>query len=369
MLGGVPDSFFSEITTYGEAMITFLLLGFVYWCVDKRAGSLMALNVSIACTWNQFIKNVCKVDRPWVRDERVKPVQAAIAGAGGYSFPSGHTQRAVATWGSLGTVLWKEKKKGIGAVCWGVVLLIAFSRNYLGVHTPQDVLFAAGTGIVLIFVADKMLDWADKGKNRDLIIAAIGCLLCFLPMLRVGCLGNAGTGMGFMIGWALERHFVRFETDKETWACRCVRFAIGAAGIIFILTAFKAMLSLVMADKYAGFFTNFTLAIFIMAVYPFFFSRRNRYKAGVAMLAVLIAGILIFSGICRKMQNDKAEREQAEAVQEVGETDGNADADNIKEQETLIVAHRGYSGVFPENTLAAFQGALDIGADYIELDV
>ena len=35
----------------------------------------------------------------------------------------------------------------------------------------------------------------------------------------------------------------------------------------------------------------------------------------------------------------------------------------------MVVAHRGYSSVFPENTLAAFAGALDIGVDYIELDV
>lgn len=34
-----------------------------------------------------------------------------------------------------------------------------------------------------------------------------------------------------------------------------------------------------------------------------------------------------------------------------------------------IVAHRGYSSRFPENTLAAFRGAADAGADYVELDV
>lgn len=34
-----------------------------------------------------------------------------------------------------------------------------------------------------------------------------------------------------------------------------------------------------------------------------------------------------------------------------------------------IIAHRGFSGAAPENTLSAFQKALDIGADYFELDV
>ena len=36
---------------------------------------------------------------------------------------------------------------------------------------------------------------------------------------------------------------------------------------------------------------------------------------------------------------------------------------------TLIIAHRGASGIAPQNTLAAFQLAIDIGADYLELDV
>lgn len=41
----------------------------------------------------------------------------------------------------------------------------------------------------------------------------------------------------------------------------------------------------------------------------------------------------------------------------------------VKSQQTKIVAHRGFSSVAPENTLAAFQKAIETGADYIELDV
>ncbi|MGI5817179.1 MAG: glycerophosphodiester phosphodiesterase [Armatimonadota bacterium] len=35
----------------------------------------------------------------------------------------------------------------------------------------------------------------------------------------------------------------------------------------------------------------------------------------------------------------------------------------------LICAHRGRSGVFPENTMAAFEAAVEVGADFMELDV
>lgn len=54
-----------------------MLLGVIYWCVDKRTGSWMAFNVAVSCTWNQVVKNICRIERPWVRDERIKPVQEA----------------------------------------------------------------------------------------------------------------------------------------------------------------------------------------------------------------------------------------------------------------------------------------------------
>lgn len=359
LFGDVLDTFMLQATTLGESTITFLLLAFVYWCVDKRMGQVMALNVSVACTWNQFIKWKCRIDRPWVRDERIIPVQKAVAGAGGYSFPSGHTARATAVWGSLGVLLWKSKESIVGALCGIILLVIAFSRNYLGVHTPQDVLVSLLAGIILIFFVDKVLCWAEKGKNRDVIVAGIGCLICFLPMLRAGCLSNAGAGMGFFIGWWLERRFIQFETE-DTWAHKCVKFVIGGAGIVFILEVVYSALSLMMAGKYAGFFRSFILAVFIMAVYPFFFCRKSRYKAGIVLAVSLSVGILGFSAWQAHVNSLNELSDEEQQVQ-------NAQQD--ERQAIEIIAHRGYSSVFPENTLASFGGALDIGADWIELDV
>lgn len=425
--GGVLDSLMMRTTALGEQIITFLVLSFIYWCADKRAGRLMAFNVSMACTWNQYTKWKCRVERPWVRDARIVPVSAALPGAGGYSFPSGHTSRAAAVWGSLGFSLWgnaplpEEKKEDSGSgklsgrrflslVCGLIVLAVAFSRNYLGVHTPQDVLAALLVGAVLIFLLEKVLRWADEGENRDLLVAGAGCALCFLPMLRAGCLSNAGAGMGFFLGWVIERRFVRFDTNIS-WTQRGVRFVVGGTGVVFLLTALSPALQLVMAGKYAGFFTSFALAVYIMAVYPFFFCRRERYRAGFAVAAVFLAGVLGFSawqvhrrseaaGEPEAGQNAVAEQvpqqepEQAQstaqqapaqsmAQQEQAPAQSTAQQEQAPAQNTVqqepaqakngalpeIIAHRGYSSVFPENTLAAFAGALDIGVDYIELDV
>lgn len=87
--GGVLDSLMMRTTALGEQIITFLALSFIYWCVDKRAGRLMAFNVSVACTWNQYTKWKCRVERPWVRDARIVPVSAALSGAGAADTPAG----------------------------------------------------------------------------------------------------------------------------------------------------------------------------------------------------------------------------------------------------------------------------------------
>lgn len=391
--GGIFDSLMLNITSLATGIITYLLLGAVYWCIDKRAGQLMGLNVSIACTLNQFVKNIFRIERPWVRDSRIVPVSQALSGAGGYSFPSGHTTRATAVWGALGEALRRKRQKAVSAICWLVVLGIGFSRNYLGVHTAKDVLAALIAGIAIIFLLGKLMNWADQGKNNDVVVAAIGCLICFLPMLRVGCLTNAGAGMGFLIGWVLERHFVQFEV-KAPWPRRCVRFAVGGAGIVFILTVLQGLLSQVMEGKYAGFFTSFSVAVFIMVIYPFFFCKKERYKAGLGILAAVLAGLVIFAfgwqthlrqiaDMDTEIENvAEAENTETAGAEDAEPGDGEAEAaqEVVRQEELqqgeavsgnipLIIAHRGYSSVFPENTMAAFAGALDIGVDYIELDV
>ena len=361
--GGIFDSLMLNITSLANGIITYLLLGAIYWCMDKRAGQLMALNVSIACTLNQFVKNIFRIERPWVRDARIVPVPEALSGAGGYSFPSGHTTRATAVWGSLGEALRKKKLKAVSAACWLVVLGVGFSRNYLGVHTAKDVLAALLAGIIMILLLDRVMIWADKSKNNDIAVAVIGCLICFLPMLKVGCLANAGAGIGFLIGWVLERHFVQFETETE-WPHRCVRFAVGGTGIVFILTVLQGLLNQVMEGKYAGFFTSFSVALFIMVVYPFFFCKKERYKAGVGILSVALVGMVIFAFGWQQHLRQIVDTEIAAA-----EVDEPAENAAVSVNIPFIIAHRGYSSVFPENTLAAFAGALDIGVDYIELDV
>lgn len=391
---GVFSNIALTVTSLGEPVITYLLLAWIYWCVDKSSGQLMALHTSVACTYSQFLKNILKIERPWNRDARIVPVEEALAQAGGYSFPSGHTTRAAAIWGSLGAALWSRKEKVLSLFCWLVVIAVAFSRNFLGVHTPQDVLTALAIGLLLIYILMKVLRWVENAANRDIIVAVIGCLICFLPMLKVGCLSNAGAGMGFWIGWVLERHFVRFEICGD-WRQRVIRYVPGAVGVLCALQILQIVLGFMMQGKYAGFFASFALSVFIMAIYPFLFKLWEANASDKKWLrgawTVCIVGImtLVLSAGSVGYWHVRREVAQAAGTESGQNADVLQDPSDTQEQEAerisaaeypkidmteeydvmRVIAHRGYSEVYPENTLAAFEGAIDIGVDYIELDV
>lgn len=372
--GGIFSNMALAFTSLGETTVTYLILAWIYWCVDKSAGQLMALHTSVACTYNHLLKNIFKIERPWKRDLRIVPVQEALAKAGGYSFPSGHTARATAIWGSLGAVLWNRREKVLSVFCWIVVIGVALTRNFLGVHTPQDVAVSFGIGILLILILIKVQRWSEAEANRDILVGALGCLLCFLPMLKVGCFSNAGAGMGFWIGWVLERHFIRFDMC-ESGRQRIIRFVPGIFGMLFLQQVFQATLGLMMQGKYAGFFASFALSVFIMAVYPFLFKLwetntvRKEWLRGASVVCAVGSMLLMLAVSCVSYWFVHRDTE-AETVTEQLSVENYSKIDLTQEYDTMqVIAHRGYSEVYPENTLAAFAGAIDIGVDYIELDV
>lgn len=100
----------------------------VYWCVSKGLGFYILTTGFVGTIANQFMKLCFRIPRPWVLDPDFTIVESARAGATGYSFPSGHTQNAFSSFGCLG--MWT--KKGWRVLFFAIVVLIGFSRMYLG---------------------------------------------------------------------------------------------------------------------------------------------------------------------------------------------------------------------------------------------
>ena len=184
--GGFLDGAFELITKLGEASIATLLVALIYWCVNKREGIFLMLTFYYNRVINAFIKITACVYRPWIRDPRVTPVEAALEDATGYSFPSGHSANATSVFGGLALNRKYHKAFRIGMIA--LILLVAFSRNYLGVHTPQDVIVCACRCAAVCVPRVIKLGRQTSGKGLDRTAGGnchmhfIG-ILCFFKIL------------------------------------------------------------------------------------------------------------------------------------------------------------------------------------------
>ncbi len=283
--GHVFDNFFLHITTFGEVVIPMLFVCAIYWCVNKKAGVYILWNYMFGFITNMFFKCTACVYRPWILDSRIHPIESAMPAATGYSFPSGHTAGAVSVWGGSAVVFWKNKI--IRYLCIILVLLIGFSRNYIGVHTPQDVIVSLLFGIFLLWCTKKLMDWVyhDEVRNRDLLTVVGVSLISILVLLYVNLKGypadylngkllfdpahvkldafaRVGMIIGTMSGWFIEKRFVDFEAGKVSGLRNVLRFCIGV-GFLYLLYCFDTELRSLLFIKY------FVGGIFITLIYPF----------------------------------------------------------------------------------------------------
>lgn len=117
------------------------------------------LAVSLFLTWvlvERVMKPIIARDRPFLHGPPIAIIGYAPAGP---SFPSGHA--AVAFAGAF--VLSRVAPRG-RVVWWPIAVVISYSRIYLGVHYPLDVVFGAAAGVVCAFLVMRLTHAARKGQ-------------------------------------------------------------------------------------------------------------------------------------------------------------------------------------------------------------
>lgn len=123
------------ISSLGNAGLLWIILALVFICTKKyrRFGATMLLALLLGLIiGNGALKNIVARERPcWINET----VELLIAVPKDYSFPSGHT---LASFGAATALFWN--KKTWGAAAYALAALIAFSRMYLYVHFPTDIL-------------------------------------------------------------------------------------------------------------------------------------------------------------------------------------------------------------------------------------
>ncbi len=283
----VCDAFFSAITLLGDETFLILIGLLFFWCISKRQGYYL-LTVGLAGTvLNQFLKILFRIPRPWVRDPELLTVGDSIEAATGYSFPSGHTQSATGIF--TGIARW-NKGWGLRTVCIALCVLVGFSRMYLGVHTPADVLVSACLGLILVFgfypLMYKHLD------NKKAMRILFSCLLVF----TVGYLAyvhvypfpadvdadnllhgteNAYKMMGCLaalwLSYEVDTSYSHFDT-KAVWWAQVLKVVVGIIPVVLIKSVLKQPLYALIGNEYiADGLRYFLLTAFAGAVWPLTF--------------------------------------------------------------------------------------------------
>lgn len=155
------DSFFPFLTKLGDGGMIWIVTGIILLCFKKyrKIGVFLLLGLAFGfligeCTMKPLIGRV----RPFIENENINLL---ISPPSGYSFPSGHS------WSSFtaGTFLLLNNKKW-GLPAFGLAVLIAFSRLYLYVHFPSDVIAGALFGIGTAFLAKFCMDKWNKRHSQ-----------------------------------------------------------------------------------------------------------------------------------------------------------------------------------------------------------
>lgn len=286
----------SAVTQLGGEVIFIVAAVVVFWCVSKWEGYYLMTIAFCGTVLNQFLKLICRVPRPWVRDPNFTIVESARAEATGYSFPSGHTQNAIGLFG--GMARWGGRR-WVRLGLTTLALVIAFSRMYLGVHTPADV------GVSLVLAAALVLGLyplmrraQEKPRYMGYVLAAMlvvsGTFVVFVETcgfpadmdaenLASG-IGNAwkmlGAVAGMTLAWLLDRRYIHFETQAVWWV-QVIKVAVGMALLLAIKSGLKApLLALLGHEGLAGGVRYFLLVLVAGAVWPLVFRPMSKWGKG-----------------------------------------------------------------------------------------
>ncbi len=255
------DNFFELITMLGESTVIISIILGIYWCLDKRRGECIAYAFFTSSLLNNTLKNIFKAKRP-IGEEGVRSLR--VHTATGYSFPSGHSQGAAATYGVVCLIYRKHK---LAVILLLIPLLVGLSRLYLGVHYPKDVIAGIILGSITCYITYKLFT---KVKNKQLLYLIT--LIIFLPSVfnsSADFSKSIGTFIGFTIGTWFEANYVNFHVNIKLYK-KIIRFIIGIVLIIIVKILFSY---LSLQSDYLKFMKESILSFLGFGLYPYMFSK------------------------------------------------------------------------------------------------
>ncbi|MBQ8707319.1 MAG: phosphatase PAP2 family protein [Succinivibrionaceae bacterium] len=201
-----------KLTYLGDEKLFVVISLIVFWCFSKRGGLYMLTTGFGVSSVGQALKLLFRIPRPWLLDPEMESRVVPSAresnllgeGADGWSFPSGHTLISVGTYGGMAAWFQSRALRIIGIV---LAVLIPFSRLYLGVHTPLDILCGALLALAAVLALRPIFQ---SRRSRKIRAALIGSVLLSAIMLVI-------TWQGLPAGLTEEESALYASGVKNLW--------------------------------------------------------------------------------------------------------------------------------------------------------
>lgn len=374
------DSFFQIVTQLGHYYVYILLLLFLYWCVDRRTAHRIAVLYLCSMWLNGYLKEVYATPRPSLQ-QGVR----VLATEDSFSFPSGHSQGAMTFWTALA---WSYGSKLLWLIAALVIVLVGFSRMYLGVHFLVDVVGGYLIGLALVVL------WALAGQSGVIASLSRGVRLFFALVAPVALFplyqsDASYQTLGFLLGFTVSDLFALelMPYDPRGGVFRqSAKMLIGLAGMAGLYYLHRYLPP--GAPEALGYAV---IAVWITIVAPWLFirlglaraseppSRRGRFADSPALgSGVWLRG----SSLYGRARWDRPLRSVFLATLVVGmglaglvlwyeppAVPVAKPVASFPRERGVVIGHRGAAGLAPENTLIGIERGLAEGSDWIEIDV
>lgn len=232
------DWFFRIITEAGDTIFFIVVGAILYWVFDKKFAFKLMISFLFSALINGVIKHFTKKPRPYEEG-----AEAILQRTGGSSMPSGHSQGI----GALGSMMIYEYKevKWIRYVSIALMILVPFSRMYLGQHYLEDVIVGLILGIFLGLLGLYLLSVGNPDKEdirAAYLIPLFILLMIFFPNNQLFVAG--GAYIGLTLGYFLEKRYVKYDT-KEVWWIQILKVLFGLLIAIGLKEGIKPLFKLI----------------------------------------------------------------------------------------------------------------------------
>ena len=305
----------------GEELFYMAVIPFIFWCIHPGIGIRLFVFLVLNSYVNSIFKWFLHGPRPYWIDSNVH----ALYPESSYGVPSGHSQNALGVPIYLAQLLNKYLSiKWFWYVAFFIMITVSFSRMYLGVHFPHDVLggWTLGTVMVLLFVflGPRLTDIYNRQTSQvqitiSIVVPIILIFLGYLVLYLVSGIQDPAlweqnaslaappkpgrsavnprnvsivvTTMGVLsgcgVGTILMKRYSEFEV-AGAWPIRILRYLLGMVGLLTIQfgLGFLFPKEPEWLHQILRFIRYFSIALWVMWLAPLIFIRLGLAKRAIS---------------------------------------------------------------------------------------